>query len=44
MISLRLILMLLALICFMLSAGGVGSRVNLQSAGLAFLVLERLIA
>lgn len=37
------ILLLLAFICFVLSALGVTSRVNLQSLGLAFWVLALII-
>ncbi len=44
MIPIRLILLILALICFALSAGGVSARVNLQSLGLALWVLTLLIA
>lgn len=40
MISLRLILLLLALICFVLAAAGVQTRINLTAAGLAFWVLS----
>lgn len=43
MISLEMILLLLALICFVLSAGGLAVRINLQSLGLAILVLAMLL-
>lgn len=38
------ILLILALVCFVCSTFGVGSKVNLQSAGLALWVLALLIA
>jgi len=44
MIGIRLVLLVLALVCFAASAAGVPSRVNLQSAGLALWVLALLIA
>ncbi len=45
MISLRLILMLVGLILLILSAVGVpSSRVNLESAGLAFWLLALIVA
>jgi hypothetical protein len=43
MITLDLILLLLALACFIASAAGVSSRVNLQSAGLACWVLSLIV-
>lgn len=43
MITLSLILMLAALICFLLGAFPINSRVNLVSLGLAFLTLAFLI-
>lgn len=43
MVTIDLILLILALACFVASAAGVSSRVNLQSAGLAFWVLSLLI-
>lgn len=36
-ITLRLVFVVVALVCFLLSAFGVSVRVNLQSLGLAFL-------
>jgi hypothetical protein len=42
-ITLNLVLLLCALICFVLSAAGVASRINLQSAGLALWVLALLV-
>lgn len=44
MITLRLFLLIAALICFILSAAGVSSRVNLQSLGLAFWLASVVIA
>lgn len=41
--SIPSILLLLAFVCFVLSALGVGSRVNLQSLGLALWVLGMFI-
>lgn len=41
--DISLIMLLVALICFVLSAFGVGSRVNLQSAGLASCVLAFIV-
>lgn len=38
------ILLILAFVCFVLSAFGVGSRVNLQSTGLALWVLALIIS
>lgn len=43
MLTLRFILLFLALLCFCASAGGVQSRVNFQSAGLALLTLAWLL-
>ena len=43
MISLEMVLLILALICFILSAGGLTTRINLQSLGLAILVLAMLL-
>ena len=43
MISINLVLLILALVCFVVSACGVATRVNLQSLGLAFWVLALLI-
>lgn len=43
MVSLTLILLVLAFICFVLAALGVGGRVNLVAAGLAFWVLTLLL-
>jgi hypothetical protein len=43
MISIPLICLLLALVCFVVSAVGVATRVNLQSLGLAFWVLAVLL-
>lgn len=40
---LSLILLICALVCFLLAAAGIPSRVNLTAAGLAFWVLEVLI-
>jgi len=45
MITVNMLCLLLAFICFVLSAIGVpATRVNLQSAGLAFWVLALLLA
>lgn len=41
--TISILFLLIALICFVLSAFGVGSRVNLQSAGLACCVVAFLI-
>lgn len=41
--TITILLLLVALICFVLSAFGVGSRVNLQSAGLACFVLSIIV-
>lgn len=43
MLTITSILMILALICFILSAAGVASRVNLMALGLALWVLSLLI-
>jgi hypothetical protein len=44
MISLRVILLLLALVCFILAAVGVSSpRINLTALGLALAVLAQLV-
>lgn len=37
------IFLIIALICFIVDAVGIGSRVNLQSAGLAFVVGSMLV-
>ena len=37
------VLLLLAVICFAISAAGIASRVNLQSAGLALMALALLL-
>ena len=37
------ILMLIALVCFVLSAIGIASRINLESAGLAVLTIALLL-
>lgn len=42
-ITLASVLLLLAIICFVLSAAGVTSRINLESAGLALLATALLI-
>jgi len=42
-ITIDLILALLALVCFIASAAGVQSRINLQSAGLALWVLTVIV-
>ena len=39
MVTLNLILLILALMCFVASAAGVPSRINLQSLGLALWIL-----
>lgn len=44
MLSLRLLLLLLAFLCFVLDVLGVSTRVNLTAAGLAFWVLTLVIA
>lgn len=41
--NLQLLFLLIALILFVISAVGVSSRFNLQSAGLAFLVAAMLV-
>lgn len=41
--TIDLILLVLAFACFVASAAGVTSRVNLQSAGLAFWVLTLIV-
>ena len=43
MITVDLVLLLLALACFVASAAGVSSRVNLQSAGLACWILSLIV-
>ncbi len=43
MTSLRSLLLIIALICFILAALGVAARVNLQAVGLAFLTLSYLV-
>lgn len=43
MISIHLILLVLAFLCFVLAAFGVPSRVNLTAAGLALWVLSILV-
>ena len=43
MITLRLILLVLALLCFCFAAAGVQSRVNLIAAGLALWVLSLIL-
>jgi len=43
-ITLASVLLLLAVICFVLSAAGVTSRINLESAGLALMATAMLIA
>jgi hypothetical protein len=43
MITVDLILLLLALACFVASAAGVTSRINLQSAGLACWILSLIV-
>lgn len=43
MISLEMVLLILALVCFLLSTASVVTRVNLQSLGLALLVLAMLL-
>lgn len=43
MITVETVLFLLALICFVLSTAGLATRVNLQSLGLALLVLGMLL-
>jgi hypothetical protein len=43
MVTVDLVLLILALVCFVASAAGVSSRVNLQSAGLAFWVLSLIL-
>jgi hypothetical protein len=40
---LQMILLVIALICFLLHAGGVQARVNLQSLGLALWVFSVLV-
>lgn len=42
-ITLDLVLLVLAFLCFVASAAGVSSRVNLQSAGLALWVLSLIV-
>jgi hypothetical protein len=41
---LHMLLLILALVCFVLSAVGVQSRINLQSAGLSLWVLTLLLS
>jgi hypothetical protein len=43
MISVEMVLLILALVCFLVSCVGVVTRVNLQSLGLALLVLALLL-
>jgi hypothetical protein len=43
MITIHFLLLLLAFICFVLAAFGVGSRINLVAAGLAFWVVTILL-
>ena len=43
MFTINALLLLLAFICFLLSAVGVASRINLQSLGLALWVLALLL-
>jgi hypothetical protein len=43
MITIDLVLLLCALACFLASAAGVSSRVNLQSAGLACWILSLIV-
>jgi hypothetical protein len=43
MLTIDLILLVLALACFVASAAGVSSRVNLQSAGLACWILSLIV-
>ena len=43
MLTIKLVLLILAFLCFVLSTFGVGARVNLQSAGLAFWILALLV-
>jgi hypothetical protein len=44
MLTLRLVLLILALITFVVAAWGVPSRVNLVAAGLALWILSLLVA
>jgi hypothetical protein len=44
MITINLVLLILALVCFVVSAFGVATRVNLQSLGLAFWVLALILS
>ena len=43
MITIRLVLLILALVCFVAAAAGVPSRVQLTPAGLAFWILSLLL-
>jgi len=43
-VSLTWVLMIMAFICFLLATFGVGSRVNLLAAGLAFWSLSLVLA
>lgn len=43
-ITLASVFLLLAIICFVLSAAGVASRINLESSGLALMAMAMLIA
>ncbi len=43
MVTIDVLLLALAFLCFILSAAGVAARVNLQALGLAFWVLTLLI-
>jgi len=42
-VTARMIFLMLALVCFVISALGTTARVNLQSAGLALLVIAMLL-
>ena len=43
MITIEMVLLLLALVCFLISTAGVATRINLQSAGLALLALAMIL-
>lgn len=43
MITVQILLLVLAFVCFLINAIGVSARVNLESLGLAFWVLSLLI-
>ena len=43
-ITLATILLLLAVICFVLAAAGIASRLNLESCGLALMAMALLVA